>query len=50
MTHCLRYESGDVRMKNVLEKGRLGTLDSWVILVNKVALDELDGQGGFPDT
>ena len=31
------------------EENRLGTLDSWVILVSEVVLGELEGQGGFPD-
>lgn len=29
---------------------KVGTLDSWVILVDEVALDELDGESGFPNT
>jgi hypothetical protein len=56
MTHCLRYESVRRRRGQKRDRGGIGsrvqtrTFDCRVVLVNKVALDELDGQTRLSDT
>lgn len=50
MTHCLRYESADgASVRARLLGGAAGgrTFNGRVILVDEVALDQLDGQAGF---
>jgi hypothetical protein len=55
MTHCLRYESVRRRRGQSRDRGDwtghwTRTFDCRVVLVDEVALDELDGQTRFSDT
>ena len=57
MTHCFLYESVFIpeNERREKDKGRytlwlMRTFDSRIILVHKVALDELDSEGRFSDT
>lgn len=44
MTHCLRYESGKCYKPRLPISANSLTLNGRVVLVYKVALDQLDGQ------
>lgn len=62
MTHCFRYESGCHTRDNECQREKkkntkigirgksVHTFDSGIILVHKMTLDELDGEGRLSDT